>query len=196
MAETKGTGLEPFHQQLLELETEAKALCAELTPAQLAQRPPSGGWSIQQCLDHLNVTGERYLENLEPAVEAARARGERGQGRYHYGLLGGLFIRSQEPPVRFRMKSPQLFQPTVQVSSNATPNERVLPAFLELQERLRKLLTRADGLPLNGLKIASPESKWLKMSVFEAFGLLLAHERRHLWQAQGVKQQIKDTPAL
>ena len=190
MAETKGTGLEPFHQQLLELETEAKSLCAELTSAQLAQRPPSGGWSIQECLDHLNVTGELYLAKIESLIKASEASGERGQAPLRYGLLGGLFIRSQEPPVRRKIESPGVFRPV------QTLDERVLPTFLALQERVRDLLVRSEGLPLTKLRLTSPASKWLKMSVFEAFGLLLAHERRHLWQAQRVREQIKDTPAL
>ena len=174
MTVNTGTGLEPFHQQLLELEAEVNTLCADLTPEQFAQRPPSGGWSVQECLDHLNVMGKLYLERLEPVIESAKASGERGKRPLRYGLLGGFFVRSQEPPVRFRLKSPEIFQPKVQaVQSALVPDERVLPTFLALQGRLRDLLTRADGLPLTKLTITSPVTKLLKLSVLEAFGGIL-----------------------
>ncbi len=173
-----------FEAQLRDLEEDAKNLCVGLTPEQFTQQPLSSGWSVQECLVHLNITGELYLEMLMPVIGAAKANGEKGNGTLRYGLLTGLFIRAQEPPVRWRMASPKAFRPV------AVPDASVLPTFLELQERMRDLLLRAEDLPLNKLKITSPESKWLRMSVSEAFGLLLAHERRHLWQAWQVKDEL------
>ena len=173
-----------FEAQLRDIEEDAKDLCTDLTPEQLTRQPLSGGWSVQECLVHLNVTGELYLEKLEPAIDAANAEGKRGVNPLRYGLLTGLFIRAQEPPVRWRMASPKAFRPV------AVPDASALPTFLDLQERMRDLFARTEGSPLNELKITSPESKWLKMSATEAFGLLLAHERRHLWQACRVKSEL------
>ena len=177
--------LESFHIELHAILDDVHDLCANLTPEQLATQPPTGGWSVQECLVHLNLTGELYCEQLEPVIDAAKASGERGRGPFRYGLLGGLFIRSQEPPVRYRMTSPKSFRPV------PVPDNSALPTFLSLQERLQDLMHRAEGLPLNKLKITSPESKWLRMSVLEAFGLLLVHERRHLWQAREVKDTLR-----
>lgn len=173
-----------FEAQLRDIEEDAKDLCADLTPEQLTRQPLSGGWSIQECLVHLNVTGELYLEKLEPIIDAANAEGKRGINPLRYGLLAGLFIRAQEPPVRWRMSSPRAFRPVF------TQDASALPTFLDLQARMRDLLLRAEGLSVNKLMITSPESKWLKMSATEAFGLLLAHERRHLWQARRVKSEL------
>ncbi len=173
-----------FREQLRNIEEDTKDLCADLTPEQLTRQPLSGGWSVQECLVHLNVTGELYLAKMEPVLEASRARGEKGQAPLRYGLLGGPFIRSQEPPVHFKAKAPEVFRPV------QTPDESVLPNFLAFQESVRDLLVRAEGLPLTKLSVTSPASKWLKLSVFEAFGLLLAHERRHLWQARRVKSEL------
>ena len=176
--------LASFEAQLRDIEEDAKDLCADLTPKQLTQRPLSGGWSVQECLAHLNVTGELYLEKLEPLIDATKASDKESNRPLRYGLLGGLFIRSQEPPVRRRVEAPQVFRPV------SALDEAALPTFLALQTRIRGLLRRADGLPLNRLTISSPASKWLRMSATEAFGLLLAHERRHLWQARQVKNEI------
>ena len=176
--------LERFRRDLHLIEEDVKDVCADLTPEQLVQPSSRGGWSVQECLRHLNVTGELYVEKLESVISAARANGETDKEPFRYGFLGGLFIYSQEPPVRLKVKTFEVFQPT------QASDERVLPTFLTLQEKLRDLLQRADGLPLDKLRIASPESKWLKMSVFEAFGLVLAHERRHLWQARQVRAEL------
>ena len=176
--------LAAFQQELRLIEKDANDLCADLTLEQFAQPPLTGGWSVQECLVHLNLTGGLYLEKLEPLLETAKASGEKSNAPLRYGLLGGLFIRSQEPPARYRMTSPKSFRPV------PVPNETVLPTFLNLQARMGDLLNRAEDLPLNTLILTSPESRWLRMSASEAFGLLLAHERRHLWQARKVKSEL------
>lgn len=62
-----------------------------------------------------------------------------------------------------------------------------LGEFLSLQDQLEKRMTQADGLDLGRVRVSSPISRSIKMSLGQSFALVLAHERRHLWQARQVR---------
>jgi hypothetical protein len=44
-----------------------------------------------------------------------------------------------------------------------------------------------SGLHLARIRITSPASRFFRMSLGQCFGMLAAHQRRHLWQARGVR---------
>ncbi len=155
---------------------------SDLTDAQLRQGPPAGGWSVGECLAHLNTVGRLYLEKLEPAL--AEAPTTTGEGPFRLGLVGGFFVRSQEPPVRRKLETPRAFAPV------SKPQVGVTEAFFALQDELRVLIEGADGLDLGRVTITSPVTNLLRLNAFEALSLVLAHERRHLWQAARVREAI------
>jgi hypothetical protein len=100
-----------------------------------------------------------------------------------HGFLGNLFVRLTEPPVRFRVPAPRAFVPPL----DAAPCE-VVELFMRTQDDLQRLASEANGLDLARVKVVSPINKRLKFTLGQAFRLLTAHERRHLWQARGVKE--------
>jgi hypothetical protein len=51
-------------------------------------------------------------------------------------------------------------------------------------------LERADGLDLRRVKVATPISRFLKMSLGAMFAQIAAHERRHLEQARRVREKL------
>ena len=66
----------------------------------------------------------------------------------------------------------------------------VLERFDYLQGELLVRIDRAEGLPLEQLRIASPFNARLKYNLYSAFRLLPVHQRRHLWQAEQVRAQL------
>jgi hypothetical protein len=63
---------------------------------------------------------------------------------------------------------------------------------MEKQEEYLRLARRAGRVDLARVKLESPASARVKLSLGETFALLAAHERRHLWQAR----QVKDHPSF
>ncbi|CAA9587934.1 MAG: hypothetical protein AVDCRST_MAG86-3954 [uncultured Truepera sp.] len=176
--------LQELTEQVEAIGSNARALLSGLTDAQLWQRPPAGGWSVGECLAHLNTAGRLYLEKLDPALTEARAEGVTGQGPFRVGFIGSFFARSQEPPVRLKLRAPRAFAP------GSGPQAGVTEAFYALQDALRSLIERADGLDLGCITVSSPVTNLLRFNVFEAMSVVLAHERRHLWQAARVREVI------
>jgi len=168
-------------EQLDALVTDARALLEPLSAEQSTWVPPSGGWSIAQCVDHLNRIGDLYLDVMEKRITEARARGITRRGRSGPGWLGRVLIRAMDAPPSRKMRSPS---PTVPVSQPEPEATRA--RFFALQDRIEAALASADGLGLRGVRITSPLLSLLRMNLATAFGVVIAHQRRHIWQAREV----------
>ena len=177
--------LHEIRAQLERAKLEAERVTSGLSEAQLWQPPPGGGWSVGECLAHLNIAGEGYKARLEPALQ--KAHGRKRRGPFRFGLLGGFFVRSLTPDSRPKLRAPKSFQPE--------PQERVTERFLALQTDLLELTRRAEGLELNHIVISSPVSRFFRLSAFEALNVVTVHQLRHLQQAARVRATLKVGPA-
>lgn len=175
--------LRRVREEIAAIEEQTERVVSGLTEGQLAWRPAPNVWSIADCLAHLNVTNELYMKAIRGGVERARAAGLTGAGPFRHGWLGDLLVWTMEPPARLRLPAPKMFRPPL-----SQPAREVVERFVRMQDEMRVLLREADGVDLGQSKIASPESAWLKMSLGQAFRLVTAHDRRHLWQARKVRE--------
>ncbi|HVF56793.1 MAG TPA: DinB family protein [Pyrinomonadaceae bacterium] len=174
--------LEDYRRQFEAIKGDARELVAGLTDAQFNWRQEPGRWSIAECLAHLSVTGQAYLPALSRQIKAGREAGRLSRGPYRRGLLGRLFLRGMEPPAKLKFKAPKLFAPLPEHLLAV-----VVPAFMSLQDQFVARMREADGVDIGRVKIASPASRFIKISLGDAFALMAAHERRHLWQARQVR---------
>lgn len=171
--------------QVDEISGVARRLVDGLHDAQLSWRPAADRWSIADCLSHLETTTSSYLPSIDRALERGRAAAATGRGPFRHGFLGNWLVRTFEPPARVRLRSPRVFRPP----PTADPRT-VLATFLQSQDALTRRIRGADGLHLARVKVVSPVTPLLKLSVGQCFRLLAAHQRRHLWQAQRVRDAV------
>lgn len=179
------TTLEEYRRQIAEIRRDTDELLAGVSDAQFNWRPEPHRWSVAECLGHLNVTGTAYLRALDRAISEARSRGLTGGGAFRSGLLGGWMTRSMEPPPRMKMKAPKSILPPAPDRPLATVREE----FMALQDEMERRLRDAEGLDLTRARVTSPVASFLRVRLGDAFGFLLAHERRHLWQARRVRDE-------
>jgi hypothetical protein len=184
--------LEDFRRQFEELANEADALVAPLSDAQFTWQPPAAkasagrprvGWSVAQCIDHLNVTARMYLPVLDEGIANAIRQGQYGEGPYTYWWLARMFVRMLEPPPPFRTKTPAAFQPPP-----GRTRREIMAAFRAYQVQYIDRLRQANGLDLARARTRSPVASWLVFPLGCGFAAMAAHERRHLWQARQVTQ--------
>jgi hypothetical protein len=171
--------LEDLARQLESVNAQASAMVESSTPEALVTRPAGGGWSAADNLAHLAVTVRLYNPKVEAAIAAARQAGVTGTGPFNYGLLGKFFMWVLEPPVRMKVKAPPPFHPAEGVTAR-----QALDDLLLQHRKMLELIEAADGLDLGKVKVQSPASDKLKLSLGAAFGSMAAHGRRHLWQAK------------
>jgi hypothetical protein len=148
----------------------------------LSARPGEGRWSALECLAHLVVTSEAYVPLVSGALKANTPVG--GERRFRMDAAGWLIARSLEPPARIRTRTVEEFQPRPFGSASA-----LLARFLELQEGTEGVLRAAARYDLNVIKVISPFNRRIRYNLFSCFRILLAHQRRHLWQARRAVQR-------
>jgi DinB superfamily len=175
--------LEAWQQQFEQVSAEAKGLTQGLTESQFNWRPEPAAWSIEECLAHLTIVGQHEIRVIENAIQDARTRGLTGTGPFRYGWLERTILRQTEPPARRRFAAPRRFRPL-----HGQPLTAILPTFLHVQRQFSRLATDAEGLDLARVKVPTPISRLLKLSLGMTLAQAAAHERRHLEQARRVRE--------
>jgi hypothetical protein len=174
--------IEGYLDQLLSIRQDVPGLVAGLNHEQFNWRPSPGRWSIAQCLDHLNLSAQRFVPAMDAALAGAEQRGLRSRGPFTYPMLERWFTRSQEPPPKLRSRTFKTLTPAANLDM-----EDVVARFNAWQEQFEQRLRRADGIDLGRARHRSPVFPLLKWSLGTMFALTLAHQRRHLWQAREVR---------
>ncbi|HLJ26653.1 MAG TPA: DinB family protein [Candidatus Angelobacter sp.] len=173
--------------QLEDIRRCAQELIAGLSPEQLMRRPDPAKWSIAECLAHLNLTGTGYVPLIEAAIRRGREGKMLGKGPFKPGLLGSLLKWIAEPPPKFRFRAPENILPP----SSITDPSRVIAEFMRLQDEWERLVRESDGLDLKRVKVDSPLPQLPRLRLAAPVPWMLAHERRHLLQAEKVKAEIQ-----
>jgi hypothetical protein len=175
--------IEALKVQFERIALEGDALAAPLRDDQFDWRPAPDAWSIAECFDHLNVTAREYLPKLDAAISDAIRRGLFAEGPFLPSLLGRIWVWTLEPPPRMRVKAPRLFHP-----ASGRPRHEVMAALRAYQVQFVDRLRQANGLDLARAMVASPAADWIRLTLGDAFRVMAAHERRHLWQAQRITE--------
>ena len=167
--------------QLQAASQEVPGLVGGLTDDQFTCVPAPGRWSIGQCMEHLNITTERYLPVLSKAIADGRAAGRTSTVPLTMGFFERWFLKSMELPPRMKTKTRKAF-----VATTELPLEATVARWNGLQAKLGDCIRSAEGLDFRRIKVRSQFGP-LSFSLGGTFLILLAHERRHLWQARQVR---------
>ena len=88
---------------------------------------------------------------------------------------------------RNRLRAPRLYQP--RSGANPTIGEAV-QEFAALQDGIIAIVQAAVGLDLARIKIASPITRLLRLSLGQWLNGLSGHQPRHISQAARVKKEL------
>jgi hypothetical protein len=179
-------GVEALEKELNQATARAWSLVSSTDGRLFTVRPSPGSWSAAECIGHLSISSQSFLEPLRKAIDDARARKLMAKRPPKMDLLGRVLKWFLEPPIRQRVKTSAPFVP-----KSVRAKAEAFGEFAGLQARLADLLQEARDFDLNRMKIVSPFDKRVRYNVFSAFHILVAHERRHLWQAEQAIAALK-----
>ena len=178
--------LQSLLDQIDACELEAERIVADMDDDSINRPPPSGGWSVAQCLEHLALMNEFYLRGWQEAVdEAARA----GSGRFkglHPTFVGRWFAKALEPPAKLKTTAVASVQPASHFSRAET-----LSRYTSSHAGYRRLVRAAAALDVNRIVRPNPIVTRVKMRLATVLLVVPAHDRRHLWQAANVKRTLR-----
>ena len=158
----------------------AKQLMTGLKPEQLNWQPRPDAWSVGQCLEHLCITNEQYVPAISGSLEGRPA----AVREITPGWFGRWFIKSfiEPSPQTKRARAPKKIVPGSQVELS------VLERFLGSNQALREAIRHARNYDVNRIRFRNPFLPLLHFTVGTGLEIISGHERRHLLQAERVKQ--------
>lgn len=147
------------------------------------QNPSPDSWSANQCIDHLNGYGRYYLPKMKEVMHKAISKGLASEPLFKPGWLGNHFTgmmltQPDGKPVK-KMK-------TLKAYTSPQPREShlVVAEFIEQQEEMSSLLQMAKNVSLTKTKVPTSLSALISMSLGDTFLFIIAHNHRHIMQAE------------
>jgi len=168
---------------LLANDEAAKRLLAGLTTELLNWHTAPGSWSVGQCLEHLCIMNEVYL----PPISAAfKEKPDSPVEQITPGWFGGWFIRNFAEPTSGskRVRAPAKIRPASHVEVS------VLDRFLSGNQSCRDIIVRAGSKNVNRIRFWNPFIPGLRFTVGTGLQIIVSHERRHLLQAERVRDAV------
>ena len=161
----------------------AQALAAGLTEEQLNWQPAPGSWSVGQCLEHLCKTNEAYLASISAAL---KDKPDSPVEQITPGWFGRWFIRSivEPSPNSKRVSAPPKIRPAARVDLD------VLDRFLSSNNSCREFIVRTCGKDINRIRFWNPFVPGIRFTVGTGLEIITGHERRHLVQAERVRDSV------
>lgn len=168
--------------QLAAIRARAHAVTDGLDGTALNWQPREGrAWSIAQCLHHLALTSDLYADALEAAIAQASARAATTPMRPN--LLGRWFIWVIEPPNVVKAPARKDLMPPSEFGVAA-----VRCHFESSLDRLAQIATRAMAVDAEQARYKNPLANGSTLfNVVTGVMVMLAHNRRHLGQAERVR---------
>jgi hypothetical protein len=177
--------LDAVRRELEDATARARRLADQASDDEWQRRPGEGRWSMGECIAHLSLTAEIMLPAIRSALAGAR-RPPTTPPRYRRDAMGWFLSKILEPPVRRRVVTGVAFIP-----KGAAPKAPTLADFERWQGALIETLADLDGHDLSRLKVTSPFNAAVRYNLYSAYCIITAHERRHLWQAEQVRDAIR-----
>ena len=146
-----------------------------LSEEELLKPADNGGWSIAQCLWHLNSYGNYYL----PQIEKGLAKGYPKNTVFKSTWFGNYFTNTMKPGPK--MKKYSAFKnhlPPASLKAHA-----VVAEFIQQQEKLLGFLKASVNTDLNKVRIPISIMQWFKLKLGDVFQFIIAHDERHVQQA-------------
>lgn len=166
----------------------ARAIAGRLDERQLNWKATADTWSIGQCLEHLAVTNDVYLGAIADALADGR---QAIVDEITPGAFGRWFIRNfiEPSPRTRRLRAPKKTVPAPQIPAD------ILDRFLRSNDNARKVVQRAGRYDVNRVRFRNPFVPVLRFTVGTGLEILVQHQRRHLLQAEGVREAfLRDGP--
>lgn len=144
--------------------------------SKLNHKKDSKSWSALECLEHLNLYGDFYLPEIEKRMSASKYTPDEF---FNSGWLGNYFANSMKPSQN--MMKMNTFKDKNPINSKLTNN--VIDRFIQQQNKLLKLLKKAEKHNLNKVTCNITISRFIRLKLGDVFRFLIYHNQRHIVQA-------------
>jgi uncharacterized damage-inducible protein DinB len=157
-----------------------------LNNEQLNQKPAPGKWSIAEIFEHLNIAHDIYIRCILSKISKAP---EINSSTFKSNWLGDFAytqIMPREDGTIFRLPAPKKLQP----KTNKLDGADVLDRFLQQQDNIQDILQHVANKDLERIKIPFAFTNLLRLRLGDNLRFIIAHNERHMLQAQRIMEKI------
>ena len=172
--------LQVLHERLSALLKEVEQKLSGLNDTQCNWSPDKNTWSLCQCLEHTNVIADLLLPKIEEAIKTLESQGAKSEGPFQYSMMERIFIRMISPNPPLKMPVPPIYEPQIE----SKPIGEVLRKYLALHAQLLNCIEKSNGLDLKKVKIASPVSDKMRLTLGAWLAGSIGHLEYHWFQAK------------
>jgi hypothetical protein len=166
------------------IELRAQQSFGELNVDRFNWKPAPDRWSVGQCLLHLVTANEPYFPIFDAVANGTHQRTTWERLPVLPKFFGAAVLNAVHPDTARKSKAPKIFQP----AASEVPLD-VRDQFLAQQPRLRDAITALLGTDID-LIVTSPVARFITYSLRDALSIVVAHEQRHLNQAERVLEAL------
>lgn len=149
----------------------------------LLKTTPEGGWSAAQCLEHLNRYGLYYLPAIQQQL--ANHTGINKDGTFTSTWLGNYFTKMMDPKTGSKKyKAFKDYIPPMELDAHT-----IIAEFINQQEELLAIIRKSRQIDLNKIKVPVSIAKFIKLKLGDVLQFIIAHNERHMQQANNSLQQ-------
>ena len=149
----------------------------KLSEKELNHKENSEKWSVLECIEHLNLYGEFYNPEIRKRIETSQLK---TNAIFKSGVIGNYFVKTMLPKKKLnKMKTFEDKNP-----SDSSLDINVIDRFIIQQKEFLELIENSKKANLTKTKTAISISKLIKIIMGDTFRFVLAHNQRHLIQAE------------
>ena len=179
------TYLQDLVKQYEDLKSNLAKTIADLNNDQFNLRPQESGWSVAECIQHLNTTWDMYIDRIQASIDENKNNDAKNTSNFKPRFLFKKFTALMEPPYKFKMKTFDIFMPKEKLGK-----EETLENFNRQIDKYIEFIETSENVDIKKAIVVSPVSKKIKFRLGELFPFLAAHARRHIWQAGNIKKLV------
>ena len=151
-----------------------------------------GQWSIAQIFEHLNISHAIYIQSiLKKITHGPEVISE----DYNSGWLGDWLYQKmlpREDGTLVKLKTPPAFRPPFFIADGRD----VMDRFNQQLDTLHDIFTNAATKDIERNRVPLTTAKLLSVRVGDALRYMVAHNERHLSQAQQLKRRMEESAGL
>ncbi len=155
---------------------------------QLNWKPDIHSWSISECLEHIVLSGQFYINEITNGFLSHKPENEPININFKPGLIGNYSAKSMKPgnsgEIKNKMKTFKRMEP----GKSGIDAKKLFTDFGKYQDDLILLIEKARYYNLNTIKINSSIGRIIRFKLGDAFRFVIAHNQRHIQQAIHVLQ--------
>lgn len=163
--------------------SDTQAALGQLNAAQLNWKPAPNSWSVAQCLDHLLTANQAMFRGMAAGASGTHQASLWERMPVLPGLMGKFMVKAVSPQAKQKVKAPAKIQP-----STSELDARIVRRFVDQQREIAAHFERLKTVAADRIVMTSPLASVVTYSLLDAARLIVAHERRHLAQAERVTQ--------